>query len=252
MKWIYLSPHFDDAALSCGGLIWQQSSAGQEVQVWTICAGNPGESISPFAQELHQRWQTGELAVAQRRIEDDDSNQILQADSRYFQVLDCIYRRDDQGSFLYPTEESLFGEINPLEGGLIESLASDMDRVVGEEEVQVVCPLSLGGHVDHRLTRAAAELWAQQKGGIQLWYYADYPYVLKNMDTLGRWTGEGWQKQVFPLSPDSVQAWCSAVAAHVSQISTFWRYDQAMCQAIRSYYALNKGAALYFNSNKVE
>ena len=28
MRWIYLSPHFDDAVLSCGGLIWEQTHSG--------------------------------------------------------------------------------------------------------------------------------------------------------------------------------------------------------------------------------
>ena len=28
MRWIYLSPHLDDAVLSCGGLIFEQSRQG--------------------------------------------------------------------------------------------------------------------------------------------------------------------------------------------------------------------------------
>jgi LmbE family N-acetylglucosaminyl deacetylase len=33
MRWIYLSPHFDDAVLSCGGLIFDQAQAGTPVEI---------------------------------------------------------------------------------------------------------------------------------------------------------------------------------------------------------------------------
>ena len=39
MHWIYLSPHFDDAVLSCGGMIWEQVHSGETVEIWTLCAG---------------------------------------------------------------------------------------------------------------------------------------------------------------------------------------------------------------------
>jgi len=41
MHWIYLSPHLDDAVLSCGGIIWQQVQSGHQVEIWTICAADP-------------------------------------------------------------------------------------------------------------------------------------------------------------------------------------------------------------------
>jgi len=39
MRWIYLSPHFDDAVLSCGGLIFDQTCGGTAVEIWTVFAG---------------------------------------------------------------------------------------------------------------------------------------------------------------------------------------------------------------------
>jgi hypothetical protein len=36
MRWIYLSPHLDDAALSAGGLIYEQTQAGIQVEIWTF------------------------------------------------------------------------------------------------------------------------------------------------------------------------------------------------------------------------
>ena len=45
MRWIYLSPHFDDAVLSCGGVIFEQSRQGIQTEIWTIFAGSPPHSV---------------------------------------------------------------------------------------------------------------------------------------------------------------------------------------------------------------
>ena len=80
MTWIYLSPHLDDAAFSCGGLIWEQVKAGETVEVWTICAGEPPEGeLPPFARSLHDRWGTGGQTVARRRAEDQAACEVLGA-----------------------------------------------------------------------------------------------------------------------------------------------------------------------------
>ena len=56
MRWIYLSPHFDDAVLSCGGLIRAQSQEGLAVEIWTIFAGDPPPGpLSEFALKIHAR-----------------------------------------------------------------------------------------------------------------------------------------------------------------------------------------------------
>jgi hypothetical protein len=69
MEWIYLSPHFDDVAFSCGGLVWEQTELGDEVSIWTICAGEPPPGpVSKYAQSLHDRWKTGPSAVSVVRV----------------------------------------------------------------------------------------------------------------------------------------------------------------------------------------
>jgi hypothetical protein len=71
VPFIYLSPHLDDVTLSCGGLVWEQVQAGEQVEIWTICAGDPPPgALSPYAEELHHRWGYGIEAIAERRIED--------------------------------------------------------------------------------------------------------------------------------------------------------------------------------------
>jgi LmbE family N-acetylglucosaminyl deacetylase len=240
MAWIFLSPHFDDIALSCGGMVWEKAQE-EDAPVWTICGGEPpaGE-LSAFAEALHTRWQTPSEAVRQRQMEDEASCQLLGASPLHFPIPDCIYRPGgDSGIFYYASEESLFGDLHPAEQPLVERLAQELAQAL-PENAQVVCPLTLGGHVDHRLTRAAAE-----RLGLSLWYYADYPYALQAAETLKTHQEAGWHSQVHPISLAGLHAWQEAIAAHRSQISTFWPDMEAMRAAIRAYWQAESGIRLW-------
>jgi len=157
MDWIYLSPHFDDVALSCGGLVWEQVRKGDRVSIWTVCGGEPPDGeLSSFAQELHARWQTGQNAPASRRSEDNASCQRLGARWRFFSLPDCIYRRDPaSGEFMYASETALNGDLHPGDFQTIDRLRDVLQQALPPEAV-VVCPLGLGRHVDHQLTPAGS------------------------------------------------------------------------------------------------
>jgi LmbE family N-acetylglucosaminyl deacetylase len=248
MTWIYLSPHFDDAVLSCGGLLWEQAQQGNPVEVWTICAGEPGPGpLSNFAMSLHQRWQTGLEAIPLRRQEDQVACSLVGAQTRRFSLPDCIYRHvpGQPDLHLYTTEEHLFGPLDPRERSLALDLAHELGRQIAgvglqanppglsslsslSPEVHVVCPLALGGHVDHRLVRQAAELT-----GWTLDYYADYPYVLNTSFPLP--TEQGWHSTRWRVTAGGLAAWQAAVAAYHSQISTFWPDLAALRAAIEQY-----------------
>jgi LmbE family N-acetylglucosaminyl deacetylase len=240
MHWIYLSPHLDDVALSCGGLLWEQAHAGERVSVWTICAGDPPEGqFSPYAQSLHQRWETGPQAVAQRREEDLTSCTIMGASYHHFPIPDCIYRTDVSGTHLYPSDEAILGEIHSTERDLVAFLGDTLARELPQDGL-IVSPMALGGHVDHRLTRAAAE-----RVGCPLWFYADYPYVLKDSTWLeSPGIGSG-QPHLFTISQAGLEAWVSAVGAHRSQISTFWPDLDSMQAAIQTYSLSTSGVILW-------
>lgn len=243
MTWIYLSPHLDDAALSCGGLIYEQTRAGAEALVWTICAGDPPPGpLSPFARSLHARWDTGREAIAVRRAEDRRSVERLGAFFRHEAVPDCIYRRDPQtGAALYASEEALWSPVAPAEqpliAGLRARLSSGLEHLA---EPRMVLPLALGKHVDHRLTRQAAE-------GLDIprLYYADYPYVLDAEDELQELRQAGWSARTYPVSEAGLAAWQAAVAAHRSQISTFWPDLDAMYAALAAFCRRMGGVQLW-------
>lgn len=257
MTWIYLSPHLDDVALSCGGLIAQQTQAGETVEIWTICAGDPPAGpFSSFAEELHARWQAGRDATALRRQEDLVACGRLSAACRHLPVPDCIYRQagldywrqndpaytgasHEPGAYLYPDREAIFAALHPVEAELVRHVSQKLREMLSPE-AELVCPLTLGGHVDHQLTRQAAEAL-----GRRMWYYADYPYVAEHSEQIVMLEASGWKRQRFSISTAALEAWFQAVAAHQSQISTFWHDIPAMQAAIQSYRDQFEGAILW-------
>jgi LmbE family N-acetylglucosaminyl deacetylase len=241
MKWVYLSPHLDDAAFSCGGLAWEQVQAGQSVEIWTICAGDPPEGPLPaFAQELHARWKTGPEASTARRAEDLAACAQLGVSARHFAWPDCIYRRlPGSGKPLIHERDELFQPLNPAEAGLIEEVANRLAREL-PARARLVSPLAMGGHVDHRLARAAAEHLSRP-----LWYYADFPYVVGDNLKLEQWLGEDWRPLRRAISAAGLSAWQAAVAAHASQMSSFWASPAEMRSAIQQYALHLAGSSIW-------
>ena len=119
----------------------------------------------------------------------------------------------------------MFGLLHPDEQIRVRRLSQTL-RTALTPKVNLVCPLGLGNHVDHQLTRAAAESL-----NISLWYYADYPYLQDVPD----WKPERMTPLQFSITDKGIAAWGDAVAAHQSQISTFWDNLPDMRTAIRAY-----------------
>jgi len=226
MRNIYFSPHLDDAIYSCGGLIADQVRSGQPTEIWTICAGDPPEGpLSPFAEILHASWGLGRDAPASRRAEDIAACKIVGATCRHFSFLDAIYRSGPDGEWLY-NPDTLMDEVHPADAPQVETLRAVLDPLLRPDDV-LFCPLTVGGHADHRLTRRAVE-----RLGRSLTYFADFPYVQNQVpDPLTN----GMQLEVRPVSAEGLGQWQAGIAAYASQLSTFWPNEQAMREVILSY-----------------
>jgi LmbE family N-acetylglucosaminyl deacetylase len=238
MRWIYISPHLDDAVLSCGGLIWEQTHSGVNVEIWTICAGDPtpGE-LSDFAKKLHERWQTGDGfdTLAARRAEDKNAARRVRATPQQFTVPDAIYRRASGNGLLYT--QDIFVPIHPADRS-VDEIADLLSRKLTNYDT-VVCPLAVGGHVDHVITRAAVE-----KLGRPLWYYADIPYFLNYPEQIPGAT-QRMTPKTFYVSSRGLSAWQNGIAAYTSQISSLFADVAEMRQKIREYLRQHDGLRLW-------
>ena len=109
---------------------------------------------------------------------------------------------------------------------------------------RLVSPLTLGNHVDHSLVRAAAEQAAEQ-AGCSIWYYADYPYAVREDSNLAGKMGLDWQQVCWQVSAPGLRAWQESVACYVSQLSTFWSGRAAMDAALEDYWQKGGGGCLW-------
>ena len=233
MKTIYLSPHLDDAIFSCGGWIWEQIQKGQEVEIWTICAGDPlPGSLSELARSLHQSWNLDINAVKIRREEDSKACQIIGAVPRHLNFQDCIYRLSPQGEPFYQTESAIFGGLDPQEADLIDRVSAALEEQL-PQGVDLIVPLGIGNHVDHELTRKAAS-----RLGRSLSYYADFPYardlegqeILRIMTDSHEWQGEHQQ-----VTEEGLHQWWQGARAYASQITTFWEDEEVLLNEIKQF-----------------
>jgi LmbE family N-acetylglucosaminyl deacetylase len=243
MLWIFLSPHLDDAALSCGGLIAERTAIGDSVEIWTICAGDPPPGpLPPFARSLHNRWGTHRDAAAVRRSEDYRSCLRLGAVPRHFAIPDCIYRRIPlTGKPLITVNDNLFQPLPESQLSLVDDLRDQLANAL-PPKCRIVSPLTLGNHIDHQLVRRAADGL-----GRPLLYYADYPYTVQDRNDLTPWIHPDWQTFTQPVSLTGLRAWQDGVAEHDSQISTFWQSVPEMEAALQSYLQAGGGCKLWGN-----
>lgn len=216
MRWIYLSPHLDDAALSAGGWLYDRARSGDPVEIWTIMCGFPKtRQLSPFARFLHHQWgmESAKQVVDGRRREDKNAASILGAKAVHFDFLDCIYRRDRNGDWLY---YDIFVEPSPGEADLPGRIAEAVSERLQPDD-ELVCQLGIGLHVDHVTVRLAAELL-----GRPLRYVADIPYLFDHPKHL-KSKAAGMRKKVERVSGAGLRSWKEAVLAYESQIPMLFK-----------------------------
>ncbi len=217
---LYLSPHLDDVALSCGGQVFQRVRRGERVVVATLAAGDePPEVVSGLAATLFRAWglHPGAVMVTRRR-EDEEACRILGAAPIHLDLAEAIHRlHPATGEPLYPTLGRLFGRPDPVEAPLADRLAARLRELPAA--ARVFAPLGIGGHVDHRLTRTAAE----RTFGDRLAYYEDYPYAERPWARLRAARGRrGLAPEVLPLEEAALAARIGAIGAYGSQIESLF------------------------------
>ncbi|MEJ2096915.1 MAG: PIG-L family deacetylase [Deltaproteobacteria bacterium] len=82
---VYISPHFDDAAASCGGRIADQTRNGRHVLVVTVFSGLSGRKASRSARRFTAEY-------PRRRLEDHAAMGTLGTDFLWLNYPDIVFR----------------------------------------------------------------------------------------------------------------------------------------------------------------
>ena len=186
---IVLSPHLDDAVLSCGALM---SHARKQVCVTVATffteGGPPPYSYSArsYLRETRNHHANG-LFLA-RRAEDQAVLESAGISYVHVGLTEALFRRRTRPllnrlpwagrlvpelSFSYPTYRLhvIRGGISPDDVSTIRSILDTIDHLSLESSTLFLAPLAVGRHIDHLLVRTAAELSRKRVA-----YYSDFPY----------------------------------------------------------------------------
>lgn len=236
LRSVFLSPHPDDAVLSCGGTIYLLAQHDERPIVITLFGGDrlPAAPLSDFARGLHARWQLTDNAPAERREEDRAALDRLHTFLISLPFADAIYRFDPiTRQSLYDSEESIFGPNR--EATIIDQVVEALRAKIAVIEnsgssAQIFVPLAAGQHVDHVITRAAAERLPQP-----LIYYEDFPYAEDGAKLEPVWGADDWNFESIELEAAALQAKVESIAKHRSQLSTFFTDEAEIDRRIRAY-----------------
>lgn len=199
---VVLSPHIDDAVLSCAGALLTARRLGWSTEVWTVFS----ESTEPEE-------------TATRRREDAEATRLLGASPRWLGAPDKLARAGGRVGF-----EELFFADDPT----ADAIARDVLRpVLAGGRATVLAPLGVGGHVDHRAVfRAVSALSAAGA-----WCYEDRPYATLEVLVRLRLVELGWlAKSAGPATADVLAALRSArfVGRHYPRGDRLRRLSEAV------------------------
>ena len=233
---LYVSPHLDDAVLSCGGRLAAGRRERRSAVVASVFAApTPRELVTPFARSYHETMGIGNDPF-RRRYEDREALRLLAAQPIHLEHLDCIYRTRPDGVPLVTQEPDIFRVDDVDEHELVQAVANDLhELIITTDARRVFLPLALGWHRDHVLTRWAAERSLQRVGQhIDILYFEDVPYVIEAPDDLVGAT-QGMSSETFPLTAAELDLRLEAISRYGSQQGILWHDGNGLLPAIRDH-----------------
>jgi LmbE family N-acetylglucosaminyl deacetylase len=185
MPVVVLSPHLDDAVLSCGALMTYAVSRTPVTVVTFFTEGGQAPYTMSARRYLRQAGGHDADAVFQRRRDRDRAAlEPIGVTCVHAGLTEALFRRRAGGgrsgrarlrpepAHIYPSRRAHVssGRIVGADAGTLREAREIIQRVAGSGLSLVLAPLGVGGHVDHMLVRTAA-----QSSGAPVAYYREVP-----------------------------------------------------------------------------
>ena len=223
---LILSPHYDDAVLSLGGLM---ASSTTEITVATFFAGKPSVPTSTL-WDRRSGFANSDQAVAARAVENRNALTPLNVKVVNFEYPDHQYRDDES--------KKDYSMLINQQTQDIEKLVADLETQYPHRHIEVYGPASFGPlitHPDHHILHEAMVRVARKPhdSSVEFFFYEDFPYVREFIKS-GRndlqtflETKEQLQLHpvVVPFSRDRLDQKIATIKTYSSQIEVFGSTD---------------------------
>jgi LmbE family N-acetylglucosaminyl deacetylase len=168
--YVYISPHFDDVAASCGGRILNHKKAGKSVLVVTVFSARSNQTARASNNALKAM-----LAYDRRREEDLEAMQRLVVDFLWLEFPEVLFRRQPpwrRYGLTFPDTAA-----NHRLCHQVTIKLNDICRQTRCKEL--VLPMGIGQHVDHQIIFQAGLSHSHNSHSQQsTLFYEEIPYAL--------------------------------------------------------------------------
>ena len=172
---LILSPHLDDAVLSCFDHITAWKKNNENVFIVSIFTrfGINNTHLSIRKRLKETGFSSCKEQERTRKKEDVRAMNAIGASWEHLNYTDAGYRMSGR-KVIYLNSNSLFsGKISPYDHKLIKSIEPRLNKLKKVDKILI--PLGVGRNIDHVIVKKIAEKLFKPK---QIIYYLDYPYAL--------------------------------------------------------------------------
>ena len=233
---VFVSPHPDDVALSCGGLIASLRASGESVTIVTVHGGAGSEpALTPYQVDAlgfddGRPIPTPDEAMGFRRAEDEAFGRYVGATMVQLLRPDGVFRG-------YSDNAMLSGTLLPEDPPPVEALRRALAAAAPD---RLYLPLAIGGHVDHQQTRRAGIALLAEAGSPyrdRTWFFEDFPYAFRyGFERLDQLPADALAQLPGRLEPEyfDVTHWLerklAALQSYPSQLGPLFRTHEHMVE----------------------
>jgi LmbE family N-acetylglucosaminyl deacetylase len=176
-KILVLSPHMDDAVLSCCDYLLNKKNKKSEVKIITIFTNFKSEVITSDAKRYLKK--SGHENIydfeKERKKEDRNSLDFLGFKHEYWDFIDGGFRQFNKKN-IYKNYNQLFsGRIHPKDKKIILKILEKLKKYKNDFD-EILIPLGIGKHADHLIIKSCGEKVFNKN---KINYYIDWPYAFK-------------------------------------------------------------------------
>ena len=173
LKFIFISPHYDDAVGSCACLIDWLIRKKYSVDILTVFSRQYIGKKSELAQNILDFCGL-EDGVVERTLENKKACSYLRVNDVDLLFYDEIYRKNAQGRWIYNSFVDLFGNVNEEDNILLQMLFQEIQNKYMTYETFLFFPSAKGGHVDHKVINQVGFLL--KNAGYNVCFYDEFSY----------------------------------------------------------------------------